>query len=205
MPKLAKRVKAPVIDQEYMVVLIDSIRPHPENPNKGDVGMIEESIEHNDWYGACIVQKSTGYILAGEHRWRAAKAKGMTEVPVIVRDVDDAKALRIMLVDNESARRATIDDEQVSLILETLADIGEEELAGSGYALPKALEVGADDEGEIAGDLGDDEAPFDPDDVEEPPLMWGVVVTVGNEEEQKQLYEAAVKRWGNKNVRVLSV
>jgi len=39
-------------------------------------------------------------IIAGERRWRAAKLAGMTEVPVVVREVPDQAALAMALIEN---------------------------------------------------------------------------------------------------------
>ncbi|QRN02475.1 ParB/RepB/Spo0J family partition protein [Legionella sp. MW5194] len=39
-------------------------------------------------------------IIAGERRWRAAQLAGLTEVPVIVRTVDDETAMAIALIEN---------------------------------------------------------------------------------------------------------
>lgn len=39
-------------------------------------------------------------IVAGERRWRAAKMAGLTEVPVIVKDMTDHEAAAVMLVEN---------------------------------------------------------------------------------------------------------
>ncbi|PIZ29779.1 MAG: chromosome partitioning protein ParB [Alphaproteobacteria bacterium CG_4_10_14_0_8_um_filter_53_9] len=39
-------------------------------------------------------------IIGGERRWRAAKIAGLTSVPVIVRPLDDGKALEVALVEN---------------------------------------------------------------------------------------------------------
>ncbi|SMM99078.1 Chromosome (plasmid) partitioning protein ParB [uncultured Candidatus Thioglobus sp.] len=39
-------------------------------------------------------------IIAGERRWRAAKIAGLTEVPVIVREINDQVALAIGLIEN---------------------------------------------------------------------------------------------------------
>lgn len=39
-------------------------------------------------------------IIAGERRWRAAQLAGLTEVPVVLQDVDDRKALEIAIVEN---------------------------------------------------------------------------------------------------------
>lgn len=39
-------------------------------------------------------------IIAGERRWRAAQLAGFSEIPVIVRDVDDRTALELAIVEN---------------------------------------------------------------------------------------------------------
>lgn len=39
-------------------------------------------------------------IIGGERRWRAAKLAGLTEVPVIIRKLDDGRALEVALVEN---------------------------------------------------------------------------------------------------------
>lgn len=51
-----------------------------------------------------IVVRSVGgkgyEIVAGERRWRAAQLAGLTDVPVVVRDVDDQGAMAIALIEN---------------------------------------------------------------------------------------------------------
>ena len=45
--------------------------------------------------------KGQGYeIVAGERRFRAAKLAGLTEVPVVIRDLDDRETLEIALIEN---------------------------------------------------------------------------------------------------------
>jgi ParB family transcriptional regulator, chromosome partitioning protein len=39
-------------------------------------------------------------IIAGERRWRAAQQAGLTEVPVVIRQVDDRQALEIAIIEN---------------------------------------------------------------------------------------------------------
>lgn len=42
-----------------------------------------------------------GYqIIAGERRWRAARAAGLTEIPVTVRELSDAQAMEVALIEN---------------------------------------------------------------------------------------------------------
>ena len=42
----------------------------------------------------------TYQIIAGERRWRASRMAGLTEVPVIVKDVTDEQAMELALVEN---------------------------------------------------------------------------------------------------------
>lgn len=45
--------------------------------------------------------KATPYeLVAGERRWRAATAAGLTEIPAIVRELDDKTALEIQVIEN---------------------------------------------------------------------------------------------------------
>ena len=39
-------------------------------------------------------------LIAGERRWRAAQRAGLTELPVIIRDVDDKVALELAIIEN---------------------------------------------------------------------------------------------------------
>lgn len=44
---------------------------------------------------------ATGYeIVAGERRWRAAQRAGITELPVVVRELDDRQVVELALVEN---------------------------------------------------------------------------------------------------------
>jgi len=115
-------------EQNYEMVAINALRPHPDNPRKGDVAVIHESINANGFYGAVIVQSSTHRIIAGEHRWLAAQDAGMTHVPAIVLDVDDETARRILLADNRANDLATYD---TSALAELLTDIVD--LTGTGF------------------------------------------------------------------------
>ena len=39
-------------------------------------------------------------IVAGERRWRAAQLAGLTEIPAVVRDIDDDAAIATALIEN---------------------------------------------------------------------------------------------------------
>lgn len=120
-----------IASQEYMIKAVTDLRLHPDNPKKGKVDVIGASLEANDFYGAAVVQKSTGFILVGNHRYKAALEKGMKEIPVIVVDCDDATARRIMLADNRIADLGTYDDKLLATNVEHAQQDGG--LFGTGF------------------------------------------------------------------------
>jgi len=117
---------------EIQYVTVEEIDPHPENANRGDIDAIKESIKVNGYYAPILVQSSTGYILAGNHRYRAARDLGHEMVPVVYIDVDDEAAKRIMVADNRTTRLGHDDDATLAALLE---EIGESEtgLLGTGF------------------------------------------------------------------------
>lgn len=119
-------------DLQVTMVPTESLQQHPDNANSSDMNALEESIEVNGFYSPIIVQRSTGYILAGNHRWLALLRKHAPEVPVIYLDVDDNRARKIMLADNRTTRLGH-DDE--GLVYELLNEIGQDDgdITGTGY------------------------------------------------------------------------
>lgn len=119
-------------DLSVEMVPITAVGQHPENPNNGEVDAIAASIEVNGYYSPVVVQRSTGRILAGNHRYVALLDLGANEIPVIYVDVDDEAALRILLADNRTAALARIDDALLTPLLDRLA-ASEDGLLGTGY------------------------------------------------------------------------
>lgn len=119
-----------LIAQQYEHVRIDQLSPHPDNPRRGDVGAISESIDAHGFYGALIVQRSSNYILAGNHRLLAAQERGIAELPVLYVDVDDEEARRIVLIDNRANDLAEYDNDALVALLQELGG----DLTGTGYA-----------------------------------------------------------------------
>ena len=69
-------------------------------------------------------------IVAGERRWRAAKKAGLGQVPVIVRDLSDAEALTMALVEN--LQREDLNPLEEARAIATLRDklsLSQEEIA----------------------------------------------------------------------------
>lgn len=115
----------------FMMLPIDEIRPHPDNPRRGNIAAIRESIRQHGMYTTVLVQASSRYIIAGRHRWEAARLEGKRDIPCLVWDVDDDTAKRVMLVDNRTTDLATYDPEQLVTLLARLDDAGG--LQGTGY------------------------------------------------------------------------
>lgn len=133
-----------IVQQTYEQVPLDSIKPHPHNDaHKGDAEGIAESIHDNDFFGAIIVQASTRHIIAGHHRYQAAVKAGLTEIPAIVVDVDDARALKILLADNRYAERGSWEHEPLAQLLQELADSAAG-LGGTGFDLDDLDDLLAD-------------------------------------------------------------
>lgn len=107
--------------QDYETIPIDAVEMHPANPRRGDLDAITSSITANGFFGACVVQRSTKFILIGNHRWLAAREAGEQSIPVLWVDVDDEQARRIMVADNRTAELATWDAESLSTLLTELA------------------------------------------------------------------------------------
>jgi hypothetical protein len=103
--------------QKIETVPVEELREHPRNPNRNELPPLIDSIERVGFYGAIIAQRSTGHILVGNHRYRAAVAAGMREVPVVYVDVDDVEASRIMLADNRTAETGEFDQEALDRLL----------------------------------------------------------------------------------------
>jgi hypothetical protein len=112
-------------------VKIKDLSLHPDNPRQGDIGAIAVSIEENGWYGTVVAQKSTGTVLAGNHRLQAAQQLGIKEVPVYWVDVNDIEARKILIADNRTNDLASYDDEALAEILTELALT--DDLLGTGF------------------------------------------------------------------------
>lgn len=109
-----------LLNETAELVHADRLKEHPSNPRRGDLERIQESIEHNGFYGTLVVQRSTGFILAGNHRFRAARNLGYTEFPVAWVDVTEDEAHRIMLADNRTGDVADYDNEALLALLTDL-------------------------------------------------------------------------------------
>ena len=85
---------------------VSALAPHPGQPRRRfDDALLDELAGSIAARGLIqpIVVRPHGHefqIVAGERRWRAAQRARLHEVPVVVRNLDDAETLEIALVEN---------------------------------------------------------------------------------------------------------
>lgn len=115
------------------VLAVDQLRAGAGQPRRsfGEVGLasLAASIREQGVLQPLLVRPVTGghEIVAGERRWRAAQLAGLTEVPVVVRVLDDQQARLAALLEN-------LQRENLNLIDEVDAKL---ELAAAALGLPR--------------------------------------------------------------------
>lgn len=106
------------------IVPIDQIDPNPNQPRQvmGDLSELMASIAEKGIIEPLVVRQrgSRFQIVAGERRYQAAVQVGITEVPVVIRDVDDSEILEIALIENLQRKDLTPFEEAEAL--QALAD-----------------------------------------------------------------------------------
>lgn len=110
---------------------IEKVRPHPDNPRNGDVDAIVESISVNGYIAPVVAQRSTGYIIAGNHRYFALKQLDSEQIPIIWLDIDDLAAKRYLVGDNRTSDLGQYDNGVLVALLRELN--AEDSLLGTGY------------------------------------------------------------------------
>ena len=115
--KLASQLERLVV--EY--VPIGSIAPNEYNPNRQsehEYKMLLDSMRDNGFTQPIIVQRTSMQIVDGEHRWRAARELGYTEIAVVFVDMSPEQ-MRIATLSHNRARG----QEDVELTAELLRDL----------------------------------------------------------------------------------
>ncbi len=85
------------------VNLIDTNREQPRKTfDQTKLEELAQSIKRHGMVQPIIVRKNDSRytVVAGERRYRAARIAGLSAVPVIVKDFDDAKVMEVALIEN---------------------------------------------------------------------------------------------------------
>ena len=91
----------------YQILPIYKVEPNPDQPRRDfdeeELQALADSISvHGVIQPLTVRQMSTGYyqIIAGERRWRAARLANLSEIPVVIVEADDKKAMELALIEN---------------------------------------------------------------------------------------------------------
>ena len=91
----------------YQLLPIYKVQPNPDQPrqdfDEAQLQALAESIgEHGMIQPLTVRPMPNGYyqIIAGERRWRAARMANLMEVPAVVMEADDKKAMELALIEN---------------------------------------------------------------------------------------------------------
>ena len=107
-------------DSDNMVteVSISEIEPNKNQPRKSfeeiPIAELADSIKQHGVLQPLIVrekEKGRYEIVAGERRWRASRMAGLTEIPVIIKDITDSEAMELALIENLQRENLNIIEE----------------------------------------------------------------------------------------------
>lgn len=115
------------------LVDINTIQPHPDNPNEGDLDSLIESVHINGCYRDVWVSRRTGNIVAGTHLYYAHLEAEATQIPVTWVDADPEAEIRILLVDNKITRLGMNNPVTEYKLLQRLVEDDISKILGTGY------------------------------------------------------------------------
>jgi hypothetical protein len=173
-------------------VPIDSIEPHPQNPRKGNVDAVAESLQEHGQYRPIVVNRRNKVIVAGHHVWLAARDLGWEEVSVAWVDLSPEDHLRVMIADNRTSELGKSDQGAVQALLAELADLDVDLLLGTGYNADDLLTQAPGS----AGLIEPEEDRY--------VQQFAVTIVCDDEEHQEQVFNA-VKKLGYQHVKAVSV
>ena len=91
----------------YQILPIYKVEPNPDQPRRDfdeeELQALADSISvHGVIQPLTVRQMPTGYyqIIAGERRWRAARLANLSEIPVVIVEADDKKAMELAMIEN---------------------------------------------------------------------------------------------------------
>ena len=91
----------------YQLLPLHKVEPNRSQPRQDfdeeELAALSESIAlHGIIQPLTVRELSGGYyqIIAGERRWRAARMAGLSEIPAVIIEADDKKAMELALIEN---------------------------------------------------------------------------------------------------------
>ena len=129
---LGKGLDALFVDNNTTSTNVLTLRISEIEPNKGQprrdfdeaaLADLADSIREHGVIQPLLVRPmpaGTYQLIAGERRWRAARMAGLSEVPVVIRELDDMETMEIALIEN--LQREDLNAIEESLGYKALAD-----------------------------------------------------------------------------------
>ena len=100
-------VETPAAKSPYQMLPIHKVEPNPDQPRKDfdpeELQSLADSIAtHGVVQPLTVRELPNGYyqIIAGERRWRAARLAEVKEIPAVIMEADDRKAMELALIEN---------------------------------------------------------------------------------------------------------
>ena len=91
----------------YRLLPIYKVEPNPDQPRQDfdeeELQALADSIAIHGVIQPLTVRETAGgyyQIIAGERRWRAARLSGLGEIPAVIIEADDKKAMELALIEN---------------------------------------------------------------------------------------------------------
>ena len=91
----------------YRLLPIYKVEPNPDQPRQDfdeeELQALADSIAVHGVIQPLTVRETAGgyyQIIAGERRWRAARLANLSDIPVVVIEADDRKAMELALIEN---------------------------------------------------------------------------------------------------------
>ena len=101
MPQRSLEPGAKVVNLKIAEVSFSKLQPRQETDPQKLAELIASIREKGVIQPVLVRPKKDGYeLIAGERRLRAAKKLGLTQLPAIIKDADDAEALQLSLIEN---------------------------------------------------------------------------------------------------------
>lgn len=126
----------PVYCAHDKIIAVHEMKPNPANPNKHpeeQIELLSKIITATGWRKPITVSTRSGLIVSGHGRLMAAKAAGLSHVPVDFQHYDSEEAeLADLLADNRIAELAEIDQTKLADIFAEI-DTGAIDLDTTGY------------------------------------------------------------------------
>lgn len=128
----------PLEKSAYQLLPIYKVEPNPDQPRQDfdeeELQALADSITvHGIIQPLTVREMPNGYyqIIAGERRWRAARMANMSDVPAVIIEADDKKAMELALIEN--LQRQDLNPLEEALGYQTLMNeygLTQEEAAG---------------------------------------------------------------------------